>query len=80
MSAGSAVQQNTQRPLTSAGLQATNLTSQMIPTTNMAGTPILEWNGREWITPQPNSLAAVAGQPGICRTYKQGTPFPVQKE
>jgi len=44
---------------------------QTIPTTSgpVAGTPILEWNGREWITPQTSSLAA-ANQPGAQGEYQ----------
>ena len=67
LGAGSGSQQSLSRPLTAAALQSSSLNPQMIPTTNVAmtGTPILEWNGREWITPQPNSIAAVAGQQGM---------------
>ena len=51
-----------------APLQVQNIASPrpMIPTSSMpVGTPLLEWNGTEWITPQQSSLAAVAaGQQG----------------
>lgn len=37
-----------------------------IPANMSVGTPLLEWNGTEWIPPQQSSLAAVAAaQPGM---------------
>lgn len=49
----------TQRPINDN--QSRSL-PHILPTTNLGvpGTPLLEWNGREWIPPQQSSIAAVA--------------------